>query len=185
MKKGWFSWLAIATALIIILGTGHRSWRSVDSAIAQRIDPRDIAAQVYQQQSELPLENQYVRKGSGKVVDSSTLVSRLIEYHTLTKGRSPTSRLDWKITFADYLGLNEYLVEDKYPGKAYLKSSPMEGDRTIIQSFNRKQRADLIQALVNLHADPGSATIPTEPSAPTPESASPQPTGEPGFLPSQ
>ncbi|MEO0375040.1 MAG: hypothetical protein AAF329_10530 [Cyanobacteria bacterium P01_A01_bin.17] len=180
MRNGWFIGVAIATTLTIILGTGHRSLLSIDSAAAQRIDPREVAAQVYQQQPELPLENQYVRKRSRKAVESSTLVSRLIEYHTLTKGRSPRFRLDWKFTFADYLGLNEYLVEKKYPGHAYLKSSPMEQDQAIIQSFNRQQRADLIQALVDLHTV-GTATVPAEPPpAPaTSESAVPQPRPQP------
>jgi len=174
MKKWWFSWVAIATTLLIVLGTGHRSLLSIDSAAAQRIDPREVAAQIYQQQPELPLENQYVRKRGGKVAKNSTLVSRLIEYHTLTKGRSPKFRLDWKFTFADYLGLNEYLVESKYPGKAYLKSSPMAQDRTIIESFNRKQRTELIQALVNLHADqgrPSTETVPTETAPVAPPSS--------------
>lgn len=209
MRKWWFSWVAIATTLLIILGTGHRSLLSIDAAVAQRIDPREVAAQIYQQQPDLPLENQYVRKRSSKVVESSTLVSRLIEYHTLTKGRSPKFRLDWKITFADYLGLNEYLVENKYPGHAYLKTSPMQQDRAVIQSFNRQQRADLIQALVNLHTvgtvaapaqtAPAAAPPPSEniPAAPRPQPsreadllrspASPadaftQPTGKSRFL---
>ncbi len=165
--KRWFSWVAIATALFIILGTGHRSIVSIDSATAQRTSPKTIAAQVYKQYPELPLENQYIRQRTGKVADKSTLVSRFIEYHTLTKGRSPKLRLDWKWTFADYLGLNEYLVEEKYPGQAYLKSNPMERDRTVIQSFNRKQRAELIQALVDLYAGRQAASSSPQSSPPS------------------
>ncbi len=189
MKKWWFSWVAIATTLFIILGTGHRSLLSIDSATAQRIDPREVAAQVYQQQPELPLENHYVRKRGGKVAENSTLVSRLIEYHTLTKGRSPKFRLDWKFTFADYLDINEYLVESKYPGRAYLKSSPMAQDRAIIQAFNRKQRAALIQALVDLHTQlgpQGSGQAPAEPAAPSaPASESPPVPAAPPTAPSR
>lgn len=176
--RGWFRWLAIATTLLVILSSGHRSLLSIDPAVAQRANPREVAAEVYRQLPELPLENQYVRKRNNKVAENSTLVSRFIEYHTLTKGRSPNFRLDWKITFADYLGFNDYLVEKTYPGQAYLKSNPMERDREVIQSFNRKQRADLTQALVNLHTGQVSARTaqPTaQPQSPPQPQAAPQP----------
>jgi hypothetical protein len=167
VSKRWLSWLAIATALLIILGTGQRNFVQVDAAMAQRSGPKAIAAQLYQQYPQLPLENQYVRKSTKEQAQDSTLLSRLIEYHTVIKGRAPNLRLDWKLTWADYLGLNEYLVEDKYPGHAYLKSNPMERDRDIIATFNRKQRTDLTQSLVNLYSEAQPAPGPPASAPPT------------------
>jgi hypothetical protein len=172
MMRRHLSWLAIATALLIILGSGRPG--QIDAAFAQQASPKAIAAQVYEQHPELPLENQYVRSRNGKVATDVTLVSRLIEYHTLVKGRSPKFRFDWKMTLADYMGLNDYLTEGEYPGHAYLKSNPMERDITVVQSFNRQQRSDLVQALADLYAEPAasdpahsppSTTLPPQPAA--------------------
>ncbi|MGF1601413.1 MAG: hypothetical protein ACFCU8_05220 [Thermosynechococcaceae cyanobacterium] len=178
-----FSWLAIATTLIIILGTGHQSLWQVDAVFAQQGNSKAIAAQVYEQHPEFPLENQYVRSRSGKAADDVTLVSRLIEYHTLVKGRSPKFRLEWKTTLADYMGLNDYLRAEEYPGHAYLKSNPMEQDVTVVQSFNRQQRSDLIQALADLYGGPVTASSEPKTSAPGLPPSAPPSAPTPVFAP--
>jgi hypothetical protein len=118
-------------------------------SLAQFDSPADVAQFVYQKLPNLPLENQYLRTDTKKQAIDSTLISRLVQYHTNVKGRSPLYRLDWKITLADYLGANDYLQPEKYPGNGFLKSSPMERDRTLIQALTLSQRNALIQALVN------------------------------------
>lgn len=145
-------WKVICSGVLLILltswWTGGSGLLSVQPGLAQIIDAQDIADQVYLQLPSFPQENQYIRKESGQAATDSTLVKRLIQYHTLVKGRSPIYRFDWKITLADYLGLNDYLVIESYPGKNFLKTNPLEGDRTAIQQLNRTQREDLIRTLV-------------------------------------
>ncbi|MGB8697959.1 MAG: hypothetical protein WCD18_00960, partial [Thermosynechococcaceae cyanobacterium] len=99
-------------------------------SLSQSVSPGQIAQFVYGRLPDLPLENQYIRSETNKQATDSTLVSRLVQYHTAVKGRSPLYRLDWKITLADYLGMNDYFQENTYPGHAFLKTSAMERDRT-------------------------------------------------------
>jgi len=106
--------------------------------------------QVYKEVPDLPLENQYVNRETGKVDPNNTLVSRLIRYHYFIKGRPVGLRLDWKYTLADFLGINEPMRADGYPGSDNLRKNPFESDRAIIQKLNRKQRDALVQALVNV-----------------------------------
>ena len=106
--------------------------------------------QVYKEVPDLPLENQYVNRETGKVDPNNTLVSHLIRYHYFIKGRPVSLRLDWKYTLADFLGINEPMRADGYPGSDNLRKNPFESDRAIIQKLNRKQRDALIQALVNV-----------------------------------
>lgn len=155
-------------------------WIVAQPAVAQRINAKLAADAVYSQLPELPQENQYVRRKGNKPAPNSTLVSRLIQYHTQVKGRSPQYRFDWKITLADYLGLYENLREEEYPGQ-YLKTNPMENDRKLIRQFTRKQRLALTQILSDLYASqaPQQAAPPpeqekaqpepTQPAAPEPE----------------
>jgi hypothetical protein len=99
-------------------------------AIAQQppaADTRDAWKPVYKQLPNLPLENKYVSRESGKVSPDNTLVSRLIEYHIYVKGRAPNYRLDWKLTLADYLGANELIQDTTYPGAKTLRQNPIEG----------------------------------------------------------
>ena len=140
-------------------------------AAAQLVKPQDTGRQVYQRLPNFPKENQYVSKETGKVAVDNTLASRLIRYHLYVKSRSPKYRLDWKLTLADYLGANEYLVETQYPGYDSLQQSPMEGDRTTIRQLNRAQREALIDVLVSIY-NPNNQETTT--ATPTP-SASPQP----------
>ncbi|MCU0548775.1 MAG: hypothetical protein MUC48_05450 [Leptolyngbya sp. Prado105] len=122
-------------------------------ALAQSSRPNRIQEawqQVYKDNPNLPLENQYVNRETGKVDPNNTLVSRLIRYHYFIKGRPVSYRLDWKYTIADFLGMNDIMQENTYPGAENLRKNPFESDRAIIQNLNRKQREALIQSLVNV-----------------------------------
>lgn len=136
------------------------------AAIAQQppaADTRDAWKPVYQQLPNLPLENKYVSRESGKVNPDNTLVSRLIEYHVYIKGRAPDYRLDWKLTLADYLGANELIQDTTYPGAKTLRQNPLEGDRAAINRLNRQQRNALVQTLVNVFTPETSTSPTTEP----------------------
>ncbi|MBP5974647.1 hypothetical protein HW132_18380 [Brasilonema sp. CT11] len=146
---------------------------SSQPADAQRAIPGDAWQAVYQQLPDLPRENQYISKETGKVSENNTLVSRMIRYHSYLKGRPANYRLDWKLTLADYLGANEVMYETTYPGKDTLKKNPFDGDRAVIARLNRRQRDALVQALVNVF-NPNSQSTPT--STPTPSSSAPEKT---------
>ena len=119
-------------------------------SVPQAVRVQDAWRLVYQQLPDVPKENNYVSKASGKVDPENTLVSRLIRYHVFVKGRPANYRFDWKLTLADYLGATpDYLIEEVYPGADSLRENPMERDRAAIQRLNRAQRDALVQALVN------------------------------------
>jgi hypothetical protein len=147
--------------------------------LAQTVLPQDAAKAIYQRLPDLPLENQYQRSDGQKKAASSTLVSRMVQYHTATKGRSPLFRLDWKITLADYLGVNDYLDERTYPGNGFLKSSAMEGDRAAVRKLTLAQRNALIQALVELHGG-GRAPAASAPASTAKPKPKPKPATGPG-----
>lgn len=136
---------------------------------------------VYQQLPDLPQENNYVSKASGKVDPENTLVSRLIRYHVFVKGRPPNYRFDWKLTLADYLGATpDYLIEQVYPGGDSLRENPMERDRAAIQQLNRAQRDALVQALVNAFNGNASSSLTPASSKPERSSAPVLPPPQPG-----
>ncbi|MGK7888169.1 MAG: hypothetical protein AB4042_02480 [Leptolyngbyaceae cyanobacterium] len=118
-----------------------------EMAIAQGFDRRVMARFVYQQLPDLPLENHYVHTETGEVASDNTLVYRLIQYHYNVRRRPLTSRFDWKLTLADYLGVNEWITPEIYPDR-WLTSNPYEHDIAIVQSLNRQQREALVQALL-------------------------------------
>jgi len=135
------------------------------TALAQQppaADTRDAWKPVYKQLPNLPLENKYVSRESGKVNPDNTLVNRLIEYHVYVKGRAPNYRLDWKLTLADYLGANELIQDTTYPGAKTLRQNPLEGDRAAINRLNRQQRDALVQTLVNVFTRNTSTSPTTE-----------------------
>ena len=143
----------------------------VQPATAQFLIPQDAWRQVYERLPDLPRENQYVSRETGKVDPDDTLVSRLIRYHVKVKLRPPNYRFDWKLTLADYLGVNEYLVESGYPSNNTLRENPMEGDRKAIQKLTRAQREALVDVLVSIlnpnRTNPKAPTPKTSPSPPT------------------
>ncbi len=164
--------------------------RSYESAqiqqVAQQSAPTPVRAQdvwkfVYEKLPDLPIENNYISKETGKVDSNNTLVGRLIRYHVFVKGRPPNYRFDWKLSLADYLGATpDYLVESVYPGNDVLRSNPMERDRAAIQSLNRTQRDALVQALVDVFSgDSAPARVPAAGGKPegrnTPTIPQPQP----------
>jgi hypothetical protein len=132
-----------------------------EPAIAQLIRTDGIWQQVYQKLPDLPKENQYISKDTGKTATEDTLVGRLIRYHVYTKGRLPFSRLDWKLTFADYLGVYGILTEGDYPSQAKLNKNPMEADVVAIRRLNRLQRDALIQSLVDAFSSQKRPAQPT------------------------
>jgi hypothetical protein len=136
-------------------------------AQAQRFDPNAVWQQVYEQ-LELPLENQYVSRETGEAAEDNTLVGRFIRYHIYTQGRPPIYRLDWKLTMADYLGVNEFISETTYPSADTLTTNPMEGDVAAIRRLNRAERDDLIQAIVDVF----SASYSRPPATPAPDPTS-------------
>lgn len=160
--------IAIAAAIAVVASGEQSPWFSIPPATAQLVRYQEAGERLYQRLPDFPLANQYISQRTGKVVPSNTLASRLIYYHVYLKGRSPIYRLDWKITLADYLGLNDYIVRSDYPGSDLLKTNPLEGDRAVINQLSRSQRNALVQALVEVH------TVP-ELDAPGADLHSPQP----------
>ncbi len=159
----------------------------------KRVRRGDIWKAVYQQLPELPREDSYVDRASNQP-SSSTLVQRLLTYHSSTRGRSPYHRFDWKLTLADYLGKNEIMAPELYPSGTRFTQNPMEGDRQALSQLDRAQRDELINAIVSLYnprvpppiavtaEDPGPILAPT-PSftpAPAPERPTLAPTPQPG-----
>jgi hypothetical protein len=93
------------------------------------------AQQLYKKLPDFPKENAY----------------SIITYHNVIKGRSPYSRIDWKFTLADYLGINDEMGYQEYPGAETLTANPMVRDRKVIDQLTRKQREALTAALVNIY----------------------------------
>ncbi|GAB4147636.1 MAG: hypothetical protein Fur0046_25940 [Cyanobacteria bacterium J069] len=120
-------------------------------AIAQQYGvpiPSNVADEIYRRLPDLPLENEYILQRTGEVDPEDTLISRMLRYHTLIKGRSPISRFDWKLTLADYLGINEPIVPGAYPGAINLTTNPLETDTAVVSQFTRAQRNTLVNTLV-------------------------------------
>ena len=190
--------VAIFTLLNWVLESGELSLSALEPSrmpisesaqvqrVAQQSAPAQVRAQdawkfVYEKLPDLPIENNYISKETGKVDSNNTLVGRLIRYHVFVKGRPPNYRFDWKLSLADYLGATpDYLVESVYPGNDVLRSNPMERDRAAIQSLNRTQRDALVQALVDVFSgDSAPARVPAAGGKPegrnTPTIPEPQP----------
>ncbi|MDZ8140569.1 MAG: hypothetical protein RM049_35635 [Nostoc sp. DedQUE04] len=173
--------LTLILVSVIVLGSIadksiHRIF-SIQPASAQRITPSDVWQLVYQQLPDFPRENKYISKENGKVAENNTLANRLIRYHIYTKGRAPIYRLDWKLTLADYLDVNEIMYDTTYPGNDSLRENPIEGDRKAIKSLTRSQRDALVQVLVNIFNPASQNTLsPNSNTAPSPTtSTTPQP----------
>ncbi|BAY46579.1 hypothetical protein SAMD00079811_41910 [Scytonema sp. HK-05] len=172
LKRGVFGIMVIGVFLLS-LGINFQP------ADAQRISSDDAWQQVYQQLPDLPRENQYVSKETGKLAENNTLLSRMIWYHSYLKGRAPNYRLDWKLTLADYLGANEVMYETTYPGKDTLQKNPFDGDRAAVARLNRRQRDALVQALVNVFSSKSQNT----PATPNTSSPSQETTPTPRQVP--
>jgi hypothetical protein len=180
--------LALLLGTILALGWSYAketgiaiSWRG-QQAIAQTpvARPDSVAAIVYQRLSYLPKENQYLRQDTKKVDQGNTLIARLVRYHQDVKKRSTRFRFDWKLTLADYLGVNESIKADRYPGKSTLTVNPLAKDVEAIRSLNRGQRDELVNALAEafkvVNETPAEQSTPPNNS---PEKPTPQPQSSP------
>lgn len=173
-----FCLVASVAAAFVILGSGKLQ-PSLQPATAQSVLFQDTAKQLYQRLPDFPLENRYVSKTTGKIAADNTLARRLIQYHSYIKGRSPLSRLDWKLTLADYLGANETLIDSTYPGHNLLRSNPMKGDVTAINRLNRSQRDVLVQALVDVFTGKANQAVESPSTSRSSTSSGNQPNAEP------
>jgi len=143
--------------------------QNAPSANRQRFSTEGVWRKVYELLPDLPQENQYISKETGKQATENTLVGRLIRYHMFVKGRPPIFRLDWKLTIADYLGINEIMYDNVYPGGDTLRQNPIDRDRAAIRSLTRTQRNALVNTLVSIfNPNPAAPSQPTLKPAPTP-----------------
>lgn len=141
----------VSGAIVQSSGTPTQA-QSLGSAfvVAQRqIRPQEVAIQFYERLPDFPRENQYVSAATGEVDADNTLVMRLIRYHIYVRGRPTQYRLDWKLTLADYLGVNKPMQAETYPGYETLRTNPLDGDRDVIRQFSRTERNALIHTLVS------------------------------------
>ncbi|MCU0536783.1 MAG: hypothetical protein MUD14_23085 [Hydrococcus sp. Prado102] len=147
--------------------------------MAQTMRPESVAVLVYQRIPDIPKENQYVRQETGKVDADNTLISRLVRYHQDVKKRATRFRLDWKLTLADYLGVNEPIKPDRYPGRSSLQTNPLEGDRKAIQNLNRRLREALVDLLANAYQPQQTDAQPVSPNPNSSPDQKPQPSATP------
>ncbi|MFN5515313.1 MAG: hypothetical protein ACK5CA_11330 [Cyanobacteriota bacterium] len=126
-----------------------------------------VALQIYEQLPDLPKENSYRRQDNGEPDPDHTLISRLIRYHRDIQKRQTRYRFDWKLTLADYLGINEPMEPERYPGNSTLQTNPLATDTTAIRALTRQQRLALVDLLViNYHPPQPKAEPKPAPTAP-------------------
>jgi hypothetical protein len=118
---------------------------------AQTLSPEKVAREVYEQMPTLAQENEYTRAETNEIDRDNTLISRIVRYHQYVKARPTAFRLDWKLTLADYLGVNEIIQESRYPGYSTLTKNPLEKDREAINSLTFEQRQQLVDLLVSIY----------------------------------
>jgi hypothetical protein len=149
--KSWKGLVIFLVGLSLALGIGQFS-PHLPPVQAETIRVETAAETVYQKLPSLPKDNQYIRKETGQVDSEFTLINRLIRYHEDVKKRSSVFRLDWQLTLADYLGVNEAIKEDGYPGGSTLTTNPMASDIQLIRQLNRRQRQELVDVLVSIYS---------------------------------
>ena len=147
----------------------------IPSVWAQSPQPDSVAKQVYQILPNLPLENEYISQETGTAVSNNSLLSRLIRYHQYIKNRPLIYRLDWQLTFADYLKVNETMFENRYPGNQTLTINPLENDREAIARLTRNQRNQLIDTLLAIYNPNSGSLSPKSPARENTENPSPIP----------
>ncbi len=165
-------------SLIISWGVAQLQWSQFQSwglktVSGQTLRPEQAAEMVYEKFPDLPKENQYRSAETGEINPEHTLISRFIRYHRDFKRRSPQYRLDWKVTLADYLGVNQSPRESNYPGST-LETNPLAQDIEVIRQLSRRQRQKLVDLLVEIYnPQPQATTNQTVPNE-TEETASPE-----------
>jgi len=152
-------WLGFGYSFLTEKAIAQSPQSSPSSQSTLRVE--EAAKKVYEKLPYLPLENQYIRQDTGQVDPEHTLISRFIRYHQDLKKRANRYRFDWKITLADYLGVNEIITADNYPGNATLQTNPMTTDVKAIQALNRRQRQELVDLLVQIYKIPGETQTKT------------------------
>ncbi len=141
---------SLAMALMA-LGLG---WHGIPASAQLRLVP-EATEQVYAKMPQLPRGSDYTPTSDAVGQGESTLVQRMMQYHMQLAGRPATSRMDWRLTLADYLDINEPMLAQRYPGATSLDPSPYNDDKAAIQSLSRRERYDLVDALVaSLGGDP-------------------------------
>lgn len=159
------SFVGIAIGLSLSFGIAHLTH-------AQSIRPEYVANIVYQRLPDIPKENQYIRQSTKEVDPDNTLISRFIRYNQDIQKRPVRYRFDWKLSLADYLGANEPVKEELYPGRNTLTVNPYKKDLEAIQSLNRRQRNDLVNVLVNVYNPQQNIPNTPQPSTqPSPQSS--------------
>jgi hypothetical protein len=157
--------VAAVFGLLLVLGGEYlKNGLEMQPVIAQTMRPESVAVLVYQRIPNIPQENQYIRQETGKVDPDNTLISRFVRYHQDVKKRATRFRLDWKLTLADYLGVNEPIKPDRYPGRSSLQTNPLEGDLKAIQSLNHRQREALVDLLANAYKPQQTDAQPVKPN---------------------
>ncbi|MGB3495815.1 MAG: hypothetical protein WBA57_24010 [Elainellaceae cyanobacterium] len=175
-RSRWLRFLALATATALVLiglyglpahqepealteSSSHHQLASLfqtHPVAAQRLRASDIAELVYARHPDLPLENTYIDDDSGDVDDDNTLMSRFIRYHLYVMRRFPNFRLDWKLTFADYLGANEWVLQDEYPGVINLRTNPRDQDLEVVRQLSIAKRDAVVETLVEIFTSDSS-----------------------------
>jgi hypothetical protein len=175
----------LGLSLVLGLGTHHNF-----PAIAQNpptvpnsssIRAEGAAAIVYQQLPYLPKENEYRRKETGEIDPEHTLISRFIRYNQDLKKRTNRYRFDWKLTLADYLGVNETIDPQTYPGSITLTTNPFETDAKAIQALNRRQRQELVDLLAFIYKPQATEKPAKTKISPTPQSTPKDESGKPSL----
>ncbi|MDJ0508626.1 MAG: hypothetical protein QNJ64_05130 [Crocosphaera sp.] len=126
-----------------------KDW-SLKTLNAQNIRPEEAAEIVYEKLPYLPQENEYRSAETGEIDPNHTLMSRFIRYHKDFKRRSAQYRLDWKVTLADYLGVNQSIRESNYPAST-LATNPLAQDIEVIRQLSRRQRQELVDILFDIY----------------------------------
>lgn len=126
-------------------------WGQTVKVSAQTLRPEEVAPKIYELLPDFPRENHYIRRETNTVDEENTLVTRLITYHQFVKRRPVIFRFDWRLTLADYLGVNESILAESYPGAKTLTINPKTGDKQAIGALNLRQRNQLIAALMSIY----------------------------------
>ena len=181
----FFGLALLGLGLAFILGANPNS-----SAIAQNpptvsnsssIRAEGAAAIVYQQLPYLPKENEYRRKETGEIDPEHTLISRFIRYNQDLKKRTNRYRFDWKLTLADYLGANETIDPETYPGSVTLTTNPFATDVKAIQALNRRQRQELVDLLAFIYKPQVTEKPAKTKISPTPQATPKDESGKPSL----
>lgn len=171
--------LALVVLGLALAGLAALWFAPTSPTLAQSAKIEQVSAQLYQQVPGLPLENQYVNVQTGRVSTNNTLITRLIRYHIYARGRPPNYRLDWKLTLADYLGVNERIEPKTYPSGSSLRKNPMEGDIVALNRLTLVQRTAIVDLLAASFARPETPVEPTPSPAVTLPNPAPSPVPAP------